>query len=78
MRQQEIENVQLRSELRTLARNEDLSRIEASVYERVQTMVSRSPPSPPKLNVNVICCRLAKRLSTTATLLRRWWSRTAQ
>ena len=47
MRQQEIENVQLRSELRTLARNEDLARIEASVSERVQTMVSRSPPPLP-------------------------------
>ncbi len=40
MRQYEIENAQLRSELRTLARNEDLVRIEVSVLERVQAMVS--------------------------------------
>lgn len=39
MRQQEIENAQLRSELRTLARNEDLARIEVTVLERVQSMV---------------------------------------
>jgi hypothetical protein len=40
MRQYEIENAQLRSELRTLARNEDLARVEVSVFERVQAMVS--------------------------------------
>jgi hypothetical protein len=43
MRQYEIENAQLRSELRTLARNEDLARIEVSVFERVQAMVSVCP-----------------------------------
>jgi hypothetical protein len=43
MRQYEIENAQLRSELRTLARNEDLARIEVSVFERVQAMVSDLP-----------------------------------
>ena len=53
LRQQEIENVQLRGELRTLARSEDLTRIEALVFERVQTMVgSRSRPAAiSRLNV---------------------------
>jgi len=47
MRQQEIENVQLRSELRTLARNEDVARVETSVVERVQAMVSKQMPRLP-------------------------------
>ena len=42
MRQQDIENAQLRSELRTLARHEDVARIEAAVLERVQSMVRRA------------------------------------
>jgi hypothetical protein len=48
MRQQEIENMQLRSELRTLARGEDLARIEVSILERVQTMVSRHQHIAPR------------------------------
>ena len=47
MRQQEIENVQLRSELRTLARNEDVARVETSVLERVQAMVTKQMPRLP-------------------------------
>jgi hypothetical protein len=60
LRQQEIENVQLRSELRTLARSEDVARVEASVFERVQTMVGRRlhPAAVLRWNVktlNLLC-----------------------
>ncbi len=43
MRQQEIENAELRSELRSLVRSEDLARVEVSVFERVQSMVCLRP-----------------------------------
>jgi hypothetical protein len=62
LRQQEMENVELRGELRTLARSDDLARIEASVFERVQSMVRGCP--------HVALCRsLSRRLAQVGKAL---------